>query len=207
MTPEAMASPIIRKEWRYARQKGVCVYPVKGVPDEELDYIMGIVFQGASFRVDEIRFHDDMRFLENHPPELWRIGPQFASIFTPFTYLLSARDPDGDFLDFIATIGGYGANGKGPTNFVYRLPIDPNDPNTTIAPDVAVLYFVPQTFDDLVITIQVTDGMLSDVETFTLSVVNYPVSESEEVQNMIGHVLCVLPAHIVFLVGINNSLR
>ncbi len=33
MTPEAMKSPIIRKEWRHARQKGVCVYPVKGVPD------------------------------------------------------------------------------------------------------------------------------------------------------------------------------
>jgi WD40 repeat protein len=38
MTPEAIDSPIIRKEWRYARQKGVCVYPVKGVPDSELDY-------------------------------------------------------------------------------------------------------------------------------------------------------------------------
>jgi hypothetical protein len=38
MTPQAMASPIIRKQWRYARQKGVCVYPVKGVADEKLDY-------------------------------------------------------------------------------------------------------------------------------------------------------------------------
>jgi hypothetical protein len=38
MTPAAMVSDIIRKEWRYARQKGVCVYPVKGVPDSQLDY-------------------------------------------------------------------------------------------------------------------------------------------------------------------------
>jgi hypothetical protein len=38
MTPKALESPIIRKEWRHARQKGVCVYPVKGVPDSELDY-------------------------------------------------------------------------------------------------------------------------------------------------------------------------
>jgi hypothetical protein len=30
MTPDALRSPIIRKEWRYARQQGVCVYPVKG---------------------------------------------------------------------------------------------------------------------------------------------------------------------------------
>src|SRR6266496_245789 len=33
MTPAAMLSETVRKEWRYARQQGVCVYPVKGVPD------------------------------------------------------------------------------------------------------------------------------------------------------------------------------
>src|SRR5437870_3886092 len=36
MTPAAMQSPIVRKEWRYARQQGVCVYPVKAV--HYLDY-------------------------------------------------------------------------------------------------------------------------------------------------------------------------
>jgi hypothetical protein len=30
MTPAALQSPIVQKEWRTARQKGVCVYPVKG---------------------------------------------------------------------------------------------------------------------------------------------------------------------------------
>ena len=38
MTPKAMASAIISQEWRYARQRGVVVYPVKGVPDDQLDY-------------------------------------------------------------------------------------------------------------------------------------------------------------------------
>lgn len=38
MTPAAMQSEIARKEWRYARQQGVCVYPVKGVSDAELEY-------------------------------------------------------------------------------------------------------------------------------------------------------------------------
>lgn len=38
MTPAALQSEITRKEWRYARQQGVCVYPIKGVPDSELDY-------------------------------------------------------------------------------------------------------------------------------------------------------------------------
>src|SRR2546421_3267688 len=33
MTPAAMQSETVRKEWRYARQQGVCVYPVKGAPD------------------------------------------------------------------------------------------------------------------------------------------------------------------------------
>jgi WD40 repeat protein len=36
MTPRAVASPIVRKEWRYARQQGVCVYPVKA--DTTLDF-------------------------------------------------------------------------------------------------------------------------------------------------------------------------
>src|SRR6266536_84133 len=33
MTPAAMQSEMVRKEWRYARQQGVCVYPVKGATD------------------------------------------------------------------------------------------------------------------------------------------------------------------------------
>ena len=33
-----MQSEMTRKEWRYARQFGVNVYPVKGCPDAELDY-------------------------------------------------------------------------------------------------------------------------------------------------------------------------
>jgi hypothetical protein len=32
MTPAALASDIVRREWRYARQQGVCVYPVKAHP-------------------------------------------------------------------------------------------------------------------------------------------------------------------------------
>src|SRR5215471_11512807 len=33
MTPAAMQSETVRKEWRYARQQGVCVYPIKGETD------------------------------------------------------------------------------------------------------------------------------------------------------------------------------
>jgi len=38
MTPAAIRSENTRNEWRSARQRGVCVYPVKGVPDAQLDY-------------------------------------------------------------------------------------------------------------------------------------------------------------------------
>jgi hypothetical protein len=36
MTPAAMQSKMVREEWRYARQQGVCVYPVKG--EAHLDF-------------------------------------------------------------------------------------------------------------------------------------------------------------------------
>src|SRR4051812_31175691 len=38
MTPSSMTSEMVRKEWRYARQQGVCVYPVKGAPDDNLRF-------------------------------------------------------------------------------------------------------------------------------------------------------------------------
>lgn len=34
MTPAALASPWVQKEWLLAREKGVCVFPVKAMPDE-----------------------------------------------------------------------------------------------------------------------------------------------------------------------------
>lgn len=36
-TPSAMGSSVVRKEWRYARQQGVCVYPVQ-VPNVSVDF-------------------------------------------------------------------------------------------------------------------------------------------------------------------------
>jgi hypothetical protein len=32
MTPAALRSSVVRKEWRYAREKGTCVIPIKGAP-------------------------------------------------------------------------------------------------------------------------------------------------------------------------------
>jgi WD40 repeat protein len=38
VTPAALASGNVQKEWRYARQQGVCVYPVKAAPDSEIRF-------------------------------------------------------------------------------------------------------------------------------------------------------------------------
>lgn len=37
ITPEALNSDTVRKEWRHARQEGVCVYPIKGTADLDFD--------------------------------------------------------------------------------------------------------------------------------------------------------------------------
>lgn len=37
VTPAATQSPLVRKEWRHARQRGVCVYPLKGSPDLDIN--------------------------------------------------------------------------------------------------------------------------------------------------------------------------
>jgi WD40 repeat protein len=38
ITPESLKSGVCQKEWRYSRQVGVCVCPVKGVPDIKIEY-------------------------------------------------------------------------------------------------------------------------------------------------------------------------
>jgi hypothetical protein len=37
ITPKALQSDTVRKEWRYARQQGVCIYPIKGSPDLDFE--------------------------------------------------------------------------------------------------------------------------------------------------------------------------
>ncbi|MGA1868049.1 MAG: hypothetical protein ACMUJM_05815 [bacterium] len=174
------------------------------LPGENLESITGIMIRGAHFYIDDIIFRDNCNFLRNNPPELWHIGPQFATLFYPFSYLCAARDPEGEFLDFKVTVGGYGIHGtRADMAYRVRIPREPNDsypifydpnsnilppghipfgpaeisdPNEPITPNMAHIFFISQTVDNYVITVTVTDsGGLSDTETFTLSVVNYPV--------------------------------
>src|SRR5262249_29575544 len=55
MTPQAMASEVVRKEWRYARQQGVCIYPVKAASDAQLNFsaIPGWMSRAHFFDLDK----------------------------------------------------------------------------------------------------------------------------------------------------------
>ncbi len=57
VTPNALKSDIVRKEWRYARQQGVCVYPIKGSP--------GIDFNSLPRWMRDAHFYD-LGVIENN---------------------------------------------------------------------------------------------------------------------------------------------
>ena len=53
MTPSAMRSEMVRKEWRYARQQGVCVYPVKGAPELRFSELPRWMSKSHFFDIDK----------------------------------------------------------------------------------------------------------------------------------------------------------
>ncbi len=53
LTPDAVKSETVRKEWRYARQKGVCVYPVKGARQLQLK---GLPRWIANLHIDDLDY-------------------------------------------------------------------------------------------------------------------------------------------------------
>ncbi|MEW6382268.1 MAG: hypothetical protein AB1611_22110 [bacterium] len=59
-------------------------------------------------------------------------------------------------------------------------------------PRVAVLEFCPQVLEDLIVTVEVSDGRTNDIETFPVSVVNYPVENyppcMEDLDDQIAYV-------------------
>src|SRR5580658_7411592 len=53
LTPDAMKSPTVRREWRYARQKGVCVYPVRGSSELDLSSLPSWI---KKLHIDELGY-------------------------------------------------------------------------------------------------------------------------------------------------------
>ncbi|MGA1841743.1 MAG: hypothetical protein ACMUIU_14055 [bacterium] len=68
-------------------------------------------------------------------------------------------------------------------------------------PNIAALDYTPQYFEDLIVTIEVTNGVHSDVRTFPISVVNYPVENYPPVVqlNILANVFMVgqLGEHVI----------
>ncbi len=79
VTPNALKSEIVRKEWRYARQQGVCVYPIKGAPNLDFNsiprwmrdqhfYDLGSL-EGENFGPEWQKFLNDL----NKTPDIRRV--------------------------------------------------------------------------------------------------------------------------------------
>lgn len=81
LTPEAIASGITQQEWRYARQRGVVVYPVKGVPDQRLDYA------ALPNWMRKVHFFDIGQFTRGE----WRESKEWETFVS---YLKSDREPN-----------------------------------------------------------------------------------------------------------------
>lgn len=86
MTKAALASPVVRDEWRHARQRGTCVIPVFGAPD--LDF----AFLPSWMR----RAH----FVDPTNPEQWRrlVRTLESPCQAPRVPLMAERPPE----DFVA---------------------------------------------------------------------------------------------------------
>lgn len=71
MTPNALRSETVRKEWRHARQQGVCVYPVKGARDLDFASLPGWMrdahfydlgpLEGGAAGPEWVKFLNDLR--------------------------------------------------------------------------------------------------------------------------------------------------
>jgi hypothetical protein len=161
--------------------------------------VLWVRIYGTGYKVDNIWFHTDEGLITNHPPKLQRVGPQFAQLFVPFNLVIEANDIDlqqppplgNPGLNFVANIGGAGAQGSASPNLITRIklvdtataipykgkyiaPCSINDPD--VESNLVLLTYAPQYLEELVITLRVIDlGGLSDLEVFPMSVVNYPV--------------------------------
>jgi hypothetical protein len=84
-------------------------------------------------------------------------------------------DPMGNYISkthMVSTL--YGGPFFGP-NIVPALEAALYNSGFTFWPNIAVLNFTPYVFEDIILSIEVSNGRTSDMETFPIEVVNYPV--------------------------------
>ena len=100
MTPAALRSENTRREWRSARQRGVCVYPVVATSGDSIDYDLEFVFDVAGTKVAML-FTGSWQNAASTPVLDDQMPLEGWSVFwlTP----TSSKTASGTILDFAAT--------------------------------------------------------------------------------------------------------
>lgn len=121
ITDNALKSEYVRKEWRYARQQGVCVYPIKGSPDLDFDamprWMSGKHFYDLAEPLQLEKFLNDLNTRCNAPrvPFMAEDLPQdFVRRPGEFNQLLALLldHESGDPVAITAALRGAGGYGK-----------------------------------------------------------------------------------------------
>jgi len=128
MTPAALGSDMTRREWRLARQQGVCVFPVKAVADAAIDWdaipkwMSTAHFYDLEREWDTFIRHLKSPCVQNRVPFM---APDLPEHFVPGPQeyeALLVRMLDGTRQDPIAvTISLQGAGGFGKTTLAKAL--------------------------------------------------------------------------------------
>jgi WD40 repeat protein len=128
MTPATMRSEMTRKEWRYARQRGVNVYPIKGCPDAELDYAgLPNWMRKAHFFDLEKEWETFVNYLKSdrRPPRVPFMAPDFPEGFVQrpreFEQLIVQLLEEKGGSPIAVTTALQGAGGYGKTTLAMAL--------------------------------------------------------------------------------------
>ncbi len=126
MTPAAVQSKTVREEWRYARQQGVCVYPVKGVPDLDFNSLPHWMRSAHFYDLDHEwqKFENDLntRCQQARVPFMCKnLPPDFVPRPNEFDALISKLLDEQREEPIAITAALRGAGGYGKTTMAMAL--------------------------------------------------------------------------------------
>ncbi len=126
MTPAAMQSKMVREEWRYARQQGVCVYPVKGKPGLDFNSLPHWMRSAHFYDLDHEwqKFENDLntRCQQARVPFMCKnLPPDFVARPNEFDALISKLLDEKREEPIAITAALRGAGGYGKTTMAMAL--------------------------------------------------------------------------------------
>jgi len=81
VTPNALKSEIVRKEWRYARQQGVCIYPIKGLDKRPVEGLIKRLVKGFVKGPHNLDFNSLPRWMRDQ--HFYDLGSLIGDDFSP----------------------------------------------------------------------------------------------------------------------------